>query len=945
MQKNKNRIVLMLVITLMFNFLPTLSVKASDDMKIISSTSITVEQAKAWAKEKGATSTFISLADLYWKYASSNGGVNPGVAYVQAAKETGYGKFGGVIDESYHNPCGLKTKEGSSDTDPNAHQRFNNWDEGVQAHLDHLALYAGASGYPRSNTYDPRHFSFVLGKAPTVVALGGNWAPSSTYGSEVLSMYRQLESTIPKLSPLIELDAPLYGTNVSGSSLEVKGWALNQSGVKAINIYVDSKLIKSTTTGISRTDVKNVYPSYNDAKSGYSTSIDLSSVAAGKRTLTVEQVGNDGSKKSIDTIINVSKLPPLIELDAPSYGTNVSGSVEVKGWALNPSGVKAINIYVDSKLIKSTTTGISRTDVKNVYPSYNDAKSGYSTSIDLSSVAAGKRTLTVEQVGNDGSKKSIDTIINVSKLPPLIELDAPSYGTNVSGSVEVKGWALNPSGVKAINIYVDSKLIKSTTTGISRTDVKNVYPSYNDAKSGYSTSIDLSSVAAGKRTLTVEQVGNDGSKKSIDTIINVSKLASVSAIDTPASSSTITSNKVTVSGWAVSASGVKEIKVYVDGKEKGTTKVGISRTDIGNIYSAYPNASKSGFSVNIDINDIAPGNKTFEIKETSNDGSVHSTYVKANIVKKSPITVIDTPTDNYLEKNDTIKVTGWALNASGISNINVYVDGNKKASVKPTISRQDVINVYPGYQTNNVCGYTTSVSLAGLVAGSHKILVEAVGVDGTINTVSKNIYYKENPSKLIVLDPGHNHGGDDGAYSTHNGVRYSERDINMDIAMKTKAALEAKGYRVVLTRTPFDIEYLSVNDSLTKRVELANSLNADLFISIHQNSFDKESANGTEVYYTTKSNDSGFPASPNKAYKLSTSKTLANNIVNNISSIGFTNRGAKDGNLFVVRNTIMPAVLVECGFISNLKDVTNLTNSNIQEKIATAIANGVYGNF
>ena len=41
----------------------------------------------------------------------------------------------------------------------------------------------------------------------------------------------------------------------------------------------------------------------------------------------------------------------------------------------------------------------------------------------------------------------------------------------------------------------------------------------------------------------------------------------------------------------------------------------------------------------------------------------------------------------------------------------------------------------------------------------------------------------------------------------------------------------------------------------------------------------------------------------------------------------------------------MPAVLVECGFISNLKDVTNLTNSNIQEKIATAIANGVYGNF
>ncbi|SJU02468.1 Uncharacterised protein [Clostridioides difficile] len=62
------------------------------------------------------------------------------------------------MDESYNNPCGMKTSQGGSDTDPNAHQRFNSWDEGVQAHLDHLALYAGAKGYPKEGTYDPRHF-------------------------------------------------------------------------------------------------------------------------------------------------------------------------------------------------------------------------------------------------------------------------------------------------------------------------------------------------------------------------------------------------------------------------------------------------------------------------------------------------------------------------------------------------------------------------------------------------------------------------------------------------------------------------------------------------------------------------------------------------------------------------------------------------------------------
>ena len=183
-----------LAFAMVLTFLPTIKVQADtlSDINIISNTKVTVGQAKAWAKSKGATDTFISLADLYWKYAAKCGNVNPGIAYVQAAKETGYGKFGGVLDESYHNPCGLKKSSGGGDYDPDAHQRFNSWDEGVQAHLDHLALYAGADGYPKSNTYDPRHFVTIKGKAATVDSLGGKWAPSITYGEDVNKLYNDL---------------------------------------------------------------------------------------------------------------------------------------------------------------------------------------------------------------------------------------------------------------------------------------------------------------------------------------------------------------------------------------------------------------------------------------------------------------------------------------------------------------------------------------------------------------------------------------------------------------------------------------------------------------------------------------------------------------------------------------------------------------------------------
>lgn len=161
---------------------------------ILSSARATVGQAKAWAKNKGATDTFVNLADIFWRLAPAVG-VDPVVAYCQSAKETGYGNFRGVLDESFRNPCGMKKKEGGGDYDKEAHQRFTSWEEGIQAQLDHLALYAGAPGYPKSITPDPRHFSFIKGTAPSVEDLGGKWAPSSTYGNDIVKMMNELIAT------------------------------------------------------------------------------------------------------------------------------------------------------------------------------------------------------------------------------------------------------------------------------------------------------------------------------------------------------------------------------------------------------------------------------------------------------------------------------------------------------------------------------------------------------------------------------------------------------------------------------------------------------------------------------------------------------------------------------------------------------------------------------
>ena len=149
----------------------------------------TVTQAQEWARAKGAAAGFIAVALLYWQEAPKCG-IDPAVAYAQSAKETGFGRFGGVIPgPEWHNWCGMKTSTGGSNSDPKAHMKFSDDRTGVIAHIDHLALYAGVPGYPKADTPDPRHFPSIMGTAKTVEALGGKWAGASDYGTSIVKSY------------------------------------------------------------------------------------------------------------------------------------------------------------------------------------------------------------------------------------------------------------------------------------------------------------------------------------------------------------------------------------------------------------------------------------------------------------------------------------------------------------------------------------------------------------------------------------------------------------------------------------------------------------------------------------------------------------------------------------------------------------------------------------
>ena len=175
---------------------------------------------------------------------------------------------------------------------------------------------------------------------------------------------------------------------------------------------------------------------------------------------------------------------------------------------------------------------------------------------------------------------------------------------------------------------------------------------------------------------------------------------------------------------------------------------------------------------------------------------------------------------------------------------------------------------------------------------------------------------------LIYLDPGHG-GLDLGAIikSPH----FEEKRLNLITAHYTKRYLEQKGYRVGLTRSrDFFVP-------LDKRVNLANNARAGIFVSIHYNSCPNSSASGIEIFYSEDSN------------KRSTiSKKLAEAILLKTSQhTEAKSRGVKKGNLFVLKQTNMPSVLLEPGFLTNPEERDKIKQRDYLDKIAKGIAEGI----
>jgi len=169
--------------------------------------------------------------------------------------------------------------------------------------------------------------------------------------------------------------------------------------------------------------------------------------------------------------------------------------------------------------------------------------------------------------------------------------------------------------------------------------------------------------------------------------------------------------------------------------------------------------------------------------------------------------------------------------------------------------------------------------------------------------------------KLIVVDAGH--GGDDPGAIV--GDATYEKFYTLDIAKRLEALLTAEGAHTIMTRSE------DQNPSLETRSHMANINNADIFVSVHINAFFNPFTNGSETFY----------------YKYKDEK-LAHAIHESmLSSLKLENKGLKRARLYVLRNTTMPAVLVEPLFMSNKEEFQLLDQPHFRQRIADALYKGI----
>ena len=543
--------------------------------------------------------------------------------------------------------------------------------------------------------------------------------------------------------PRMYIDRPVNGTTITANlNNTVSGWALNAYGIREVDVRIDGGTYSRASYGAYRPDVNNAFPGYpSGSYSGFSYNIAAGSLRDGTHTITVKAIGKNGSYQINSVTVRAQTLNPRMYLDAPGDNQtfSVGSAITFSGWALNATGIRNVDVTIDGTKA-SAATQFYRPDVDRAFPGYpGGVGSGFSYTLPANSLGAGTHTVTVTAIGNNGSSQQITRAFTTVIPSPAAFIDTPADGSTWGDNrdITVSGWAVNWSGIKQVNIYLDGSAspVASTQTNQPRSDVARVFPGYPGTENaGYSVTLPIASLTSGPHKVKEVATGNNGTISTSERSFTVQKYQM--GFDTGTLPQYLNTS-IGFTGWAINAAVVKSVTLYIDGNPAADAQIGQPRSDIPSLYPAYPGTDTSGYTFSgVDVTNLSTGKHTLRVDTVGNDNTVQSQSFTAT--KQAPVTVIEQPANN-ISTGGTVTVSGFSLNATGIAGVSASVDGSQPIPAT-IVDNPNPVGKYAGYKNPGNSGFTVDIDISALTTGKHTVTITGTGIDGGTSSTSVTIY-------------------------------------------------------------------------------------------------------------------------------------------------------------------------------------------------------------
>ncbi|HFI0301536.1 TPA: GBS Bsp-like repeat-containing protein [Streptococcus suis] len=610
-------------------------------------------------------------------------------------------------------------------------------------------------------------------------------------------------------------------------------------------------------------------------------------------TVTVKNV--DSNKGNFDVIVSDINAPKgLSKVYVPTW-TEANGQDEIKWYEASRQIDGSYKVTVNKSQHKNES---GKYNIHVYFRELDGSMTGIgATSVVLTEV---KPTGTVTVKNVDSNKGSFDVIVSDINAPKgLSKVYVPTW-TEANGQDEIQWYEASRQTDGSYKVTVNKSQHKNES---GKYNIHVYFRELDGSMTGIgATSVVLAEV---KPTGTVTVKNVDSNKGSFDVI--------VSNLNAPRGLS-----KVYVPTWT-EANGQDEIQWYEASRQTdGSYKVTVNKS--------------------LHKNEIGKYNVHVYVKESTGE----LTYIGNTVAELPKEQATNSGTSNITSGTISISNVNEKTGSFDVRVSNVKAPKGLSAVLIPTWTesngQDDIVWHVANRQADGSYLYTVKKSEHKYGSGLYNVHVYYRGADGSLTVVGgTSVELPSSRSYTIYIDPGHG-GVDPGA--TYGGIQ--EKNLAMSVANKLKSNLIQMGYQVLMTRTgDYNVDFR------TERSRMANQSNADLFISLHFNAtgLGTTRTSGIETYwyqydpeYQPKINKDKH----NDPTRLAESEILAKQVQSSlINETGAVNRGVRRETFAVLRETAIPAILVELGFMDNPSELQTIKQDAYHAKLAKALAKGI----